>query len=56
MFLLDHRRSLVTTPFPARMIRGESVEAAIFEAFSVESVRNADVRCRTATPCPSMGF
>lgn len=33
--------------------REETVEDATFEAFSVESVRNAGVRCRTATPCPS---
>jgi hypothetical protein len=34
-------------------IRGRLVEAAIFEALSVESVRNVVVRCRTPTPCPS---
>jgi len=33
--------------------RGRLVEAAIFEAFSVESVRNVVARCRTLTPCPS---
>jgi hypothetical protein len=35
------------------VIRGRFFEAAIFEAFSVESVRSVVVRCRTPTPCPS---
>lgn len=41
------------TTVSGRAVRGRIVEAATFGAFSVESVRNVVVRCRTPTPCPS---